>query len=278
MYGVLYQSTARTKAWAAEPTMANLRDSFIHTVLPYVGPGEKASSLGEPSKTPSQPSGLPGGQYVGFTYSAGPREQGGAVGPKDNVIGFTDSMDELTEAMRQARPVNMVQLQNFFSNAMNLDQLLQGKAPTVDLRSDWHNAPNPFTTFARDLQAVPYDYNTGKVADPTLIGPFFGRMKKGFKAHGYSEQAEALTGAAKAYWDHIEKPYREAQGLDTPSAAASVIAVVTGEPALPDTYEDVRRTPGEWLTRPGQKFYKKPVFWIGTSAGVLLTILLLRRR
>ena len=275
MYGELIPDSFRAQnPNHTPPTIADVRDHFIGSVFTFSDEGE-AVAVANP---------IPGNRTTSFYYNAGPLDAGGATSIRDVVRGYTNSMDDLLEAMRSARPVNMGQLQHYFTNVINIAALKVGRPDLVLPRSIayWQEIPtsSPFNTFARDFAQVSYNHGTLQPDDPTQVGPFFGRLRDGLLSEGLEVEAEAVRNAAASYWENIEQPYRQGQGIDTPSGASgasSALATLTGDTALPDSY-GVQRTAGQWLTRPGEKFYKKPVFWIGTSAGVLLAIVLLRRK
>ena len=263
MYGELIPDSFRAQnPNHTPPTIADVRDHFIGSVFTFSDEGE-AVAVANP---------IPGNRTTSFYYNAGPLEAGGATSIRDVVRGYTNSMDDLLEAMRSARPVNMGQLQHYFTNVINIAALKIGRPDLVLPRSIayWQEIPtsSPFNTFARDFAQVSYNHGTLHPDDPTQVGPFFGRLRDGLLSEGLEVEAEAVRNAAASYWENIEQPYRQAQGMD---------ALTVLNKAPPESY-GVKRTAGQWLTRPGEKFYKKPVFWIGTSAGVLLAIVLLRRK
>ena len=274
MYGELIPDAFRAQnPNHTPPTIANVRDQFIGGVFTFSNEGEADASVSNP---------IPGNRTTSFYYNAGPYDAGGATSVRDVVTGYTNSMDDLMEGMRSARPVNMGQLQHYFTNVMNIAALRTDRPLIERSIAYWQEIPtsSPFDSFARDFAQVSYNPGTLQPDDPTAVGPFFGRLRDGMVAWGLDDIAEAVRSAAATYWEDIEQPYRQAQGMDTPSGASgasSALATLTGDTALPDSY-GIKRTPGQWLTRPGEKFYRKPVFWIGTTAGILLTVFLLRRR
>lgn len=264
MYGEIFPDPGRAGYDThTPPTVANIRDHFIGSVFQFSDTDGSVYPLNTDDP-------IPGNKITWFYYNAGPTVQGGSTGIRDMKMARTNSMNDLLLAMQTARPVNMGQLQNYFTNAMSLHALLTGREPLEDSIAIWQSQRSPYASFARDFHDdVPYDYSTLMPEDPSAVGPFFGRLRDGFVRDGLDELAEAMRGAAEAYYTYVEVPYSEGEPIgESPSTGSNLLATLSGDTALPDSY-GMKRTAGQWLTRPGEKFYKKPIVWIGTGVGVL---------
>ena len=126
-YGELFPDAFRSGyATHTPPTMDDVRNHFIGSVFTFSPASAEQTTTTDP---------IPGNLVTSFYYNAGPTVSGGATSMRDVVEGYTNSIAELTEAMGSARPVNMGQLQNYFTNAMNIAALKMGRPDLILSRS-----------------------------------------------------------------------------------------------------------------------------------------------